>query len=694
MTDQRPDLTTTIFTLPPDAKFLPVSELTPRLRGRIGAVEPGYSVITRPGFRVTARLVPGPLAELIGEFRTPTLLTDGVLRFARVHDQDPVATLELAFEALATLVDARILVPQHSPDAKAPTPSLAAGQGFEQFEIDALIRSLEDSEVYRARTPDGALAALKIARDDRTGVTVALSNEAQFLERLNGANAPRLLARGRAGRRSYLAMEWCDGVSIAVAAQQARAARDRRRLSDLVGRMFDAYAILHRAGVLHGDVHPGNCLVRDDGRIVILDFGNARTIGAGAAVDSARVGIAQFHDPEMAEALLSGRLPPAATPASEQFALGVLAYLLLTGLHPIDAPGIHDELLQRIVMRPPLPFAARGVASWIEVEAVLRKAQAKAARDRYPDVAALAEAFRSASATPRTQSRPPDVAARVFAREAERARQLAPSGDSLHQAWFALRAAVAIDDAELLGAADILARRARRGWAAGFVAAMVARARSDGKAESSAVTTFLTSAQRIGDGPGAVASLVAAAMILDGWMSRSPEAAALVSWAGQRLDTLIVPGDVGIGVSRTALPLWTYAALTLGRTRALALRPHVRGALEQLADNHAGDVWLWAAAHDLFAEERFVHLAREAAHHGGALQRAHGLLRLYQLTGDCRLLENATQLTTRIGRRGESGLAVALLVAEVKAPERAVLPPFLMPWLRQRRRARPRHASV
>src|SRR6266536_409055 len=315
--DAHPDIATTLFTLPPDAKFLPVSELSERLRARIGAIENGQSVITRPGFRVTTRLVPGPLADLIAEFRGPSLLTDAVLRFARVHDQDPFAMMDLAFDALATLLEARILVPQGSRDASAPTPSLAAGQEFARFEIEALVRSLEDSEVYRARGPGGVCAALKITRDDRPGVTEMIANEARVLERLAGTDSPKMLDVGTERGRTYVAMEWCDGVSIAVAAQQARAARDRRRLHELVSRMFDAYGRLHEKGVLHGDIHPGNCLVHDDGRVVILDFGNARPIDAARKVDPVRSGIPQFHDPQMADALLVGRLPPAVTPASE-----------------------------------------------------------------------------------------------------------------------------------------------------------------------------------------------------------------------------------------------------------------------------------------------------------------------------------------------------------------------------------------
>ena len=380
MTEANSNLSSTLFVLPPDAKFLPVSELSARLRAKIGPVEDGQSVITRPGFRVNTRLVPKPLADLLGEFRTPSLLTDAVLRFARSHDQDPFAMLDLAFDALANLVEARILVPEASPDATAPVAGFGAGQEFAGFEIDALVRSLEDSEVYRARGRSGVLAALKISRDDRPVIVAMLENEARVLERLGGIDSPRLLEHGTERGRTYVAMEWCDGVSIAVAAQQARAARDRQRLHALVSGMLHAYGRLHQKGILHGDIHPGNCLVRDDGGIVILDFGAARPIDTAAmAVDPARAGIPQFHDPLMASAVLAGQLPPAATPESEQYAIAVLAYLLLTGLHPIESPAVQDEMLRRIVQRPPLPFAARGIASWPEVEAVVARGLAKTA---------------------------------------------------------------------------------------------------------------------------------------------------------------------------------------------------------------------------------------------------------------------------------------------------------------------------
>jgi predicted Ser/Thr protein kinase len=680
VTEAHSDLAATLFILPPDAKFMPVSELSARLRAKIGPVEDGQSVITRPGFRVTTRLVPRPLADLIGEFRAPSLLTDAVLRFARAHDQDPFATLDLAFDALATLVEARILVPQGSPDAAAPVPSLGAGQEFAGFEIEALVRSLEDSEVYRARGRDGVSAALKITRDDRPAVVDMFAIEARMLECLGGTDSPRLLNHGTERGRAYVAMEWCNGVSIAVAAQQARAARDRRRLHDLVSRMFDAYRRLHGNAVLHGDIHPGNCLVREDGRVVILDFGKARPIDSTeTAIDPARAGIPQFHDPLMADALLAGRLPPAATPASEQYAIAVLAYLLLTGLHPIEAPAVQDELLRRIVERPPLPFTARGVPAWPEVEAVVRRGLARQPGERFSDVASLAHAFASASIPPNMLPRWPDAAQRAFDAAVEAVRSLAPSEFPRDDAWFGLRAALALEDAELLAAADVLIGRAGLGWAARSVAAHVARARSDSRMESRAIAGFLTAAEPLPDGPESAAAILAAASILDGLTFRTPDAAVLAAWAAQRLDRLMLTPSSAEASASVAEPLLAYVALSLGKTGAVAVPADLPTRLKVLGETQAGDMWLWALAHDVVADDQFKVLALAARLPSRPLRRGFALLRLHQLTGDMRWVTDVNRVVARAPNVRLPEWDTALLMAELKAPERAILPPFLLP---------------
>lgn len=681
MSDAQTGIDATLFIVPPDAKVLLVSELAPRLRARIGPVDVGQSVVTRPGFRVTTRLVPGPLAALLAEFRVPSLLTDAVIRFARAHDQDPDEILELAFDALATMVEARILVPAESPDASAPQPSLAAGQDFAGFEIQALVRSLEDSEVYRAHTGDGVLVALKLARADRSALVATFAHEARVLAQLDGEDSPALLGHGIEGGRAYLAMTWCDGVSIAVAAQGARAARDRRRLHALVGRMLDAYRRLHARGVLHGDVHPGNCLAGDDGRVVILDFGNARTTDRAEMVDLMRTGIPQFHDPQLASAVLAGELTPAVTEASEQYAVAVLAYLLLTGLQPIDSPAIHDELLRRIVSRPPSPFAARCVAAWPDVEAVLARALAKEPAQRFPNVAAFSRSFLTAEIVHEVTGPRHAAAQRAFDSALASVRSLTPSGAPRDAAWFALRAAIALDDAELLAAADVLTSRAGSGWAAQCCAVLVARARSDNRKEDRAIERFLDSTVRLTDPRDTATALLAAARMLDGGMSRSPRAAALADWVAQSSDRLMrAPMSSHEATCLKTLCL-ASVALTLARTGAVAIDADLPERLESLVERGDGDVWLWSAAYDVFGDPRFRALALGAPLPRTPLRRAFALLRLHQLTGDVAWIADARRLVSRAPNMRLPERQTALLVTELMAPERAILPLSLLPVL-------------
>ena len=553
-------------------------------------------------------------------------------------------------------------------------------RNFAGFEIDALVRSLEDSEVYRARGQSGVFAALKISRDDRPAVVAMLENEARMLERLGGVDSPRLLDHGTERGRAYVAMEWCDGVSIAVAAQQARAARDRRRLHDLVSRMLDAYGRLHGKAVLHGDIHPGNCLVRDGARIVILDFGSARLIDSAAMeVDPARAGIPQFHDPLMAGALLAGQLPPAATLASEQFEIAVLAYLLLTGLHPIEVPAVQDEMLRRIVERPPLPFAARGIAAWPDVEWVVGRGLAKQPGERFPDVASLARAFASADMAP-DPPHWPDAAQRAFDAAVEGVLSLAPSaGSPLDHAWFGLRAALAMEDAELLAAADILAGRAGPGWAAQSIAAQVARARSDSQTESKAIAGFLAVAKPLPDGPEAAAAILAAVGILQGATFRTADTVALAGWTAQRLDLLKLAASSTEPDPCVAEPLLAYVELSLAKTGAVPVRADLPARLEALSETQTSDVWLWSLAYDVFADNRFQLLALAARLPNRPLRRAFALLRLHQLTGDTARVTAANRVVARAPNARLPERDTALLMVELKAPERAILPPFLLP---------------
>jgi len=190
--------------------------------------------------------------------------------------------------------------------------------------------------------------------------------------------------------------------------------------------------------------------------------------------------------------------------------------------------------------------------------------------------------------------------------------------------------------------------------------------------ENRAVAAFLTESERLQGRREAGAAMLAAARILDGNPSRSPELKALAAWAARRLDELIAPPCIGER-------LLTRVALALGKSGAIAIRADLPSRLEILHETQRGDVWLWSLAHDLFADERYK--ARALAVHlpTRPLTRALAMLRLHQLTGDMRRVTDAGRVAGRTSGVPMPALETALLVAELNAPERAILPPFVFP---------------
>jgi serine/threonine protein kinase len=658
MTAAQQDLTTTRFVLPPDAKLLSVEELAPRLRAKIGPAESSDVVVTRPGFRVTTRLVTTSLAALLTEFRSACLLTDAITRFSRTHRQDAQEILELSFDALATFIDGRILVAADSSDVAAAAPSLAAGQAVADMEIVHLVRALDDTEVYRVRMADGAVAALKIARDDRAADMLA--REAKILALLDGGDTPRLLAEGRFEGRLWLAMEWRHGVPVSVAAQQLRASGDRRRLHRLVIRLLEGYARLHEAGIVHGDIHPSNILADDRDAISILDFGRAGRTAESPEMDASRAGIAHFHDPQMATALLAGMVPPAASAVAEQYALAVLAYLLLTGLYPVEPAANHSELLTRIVTRPPLPFAARGVDAWPRVESALRRALAKDEAARFADTAEFARTMRETGIPRRrTVRRYPHV---------ERVIRLLRNGESLPGcdpagiAWVSLRAALARSDAELLAVASHWALRSGKGLEAAAIAAHVAHARSDQAELQNASGAFVAAARALRHEETKSRALLEAAAILGNSVVFDLEP--LKEWARISL--------VHLWTNSAKSVYLIQAALALVQAGTIA---QPTGVYAELGKLKAGSVWLWGQAFDLWQQAEHLERACAASVPRNPLLRGLSFLRLHQLTGEMRWVAAARRIATHELCNAPDVDGVRLAI-ELEMPARAMAMPY------------------
>jgi eukaryotic-like serine/threonine-protein kinase len=173
---------------------------------------------------------------------------------------------------------------------------------------------------------------------------------------------------------AFLVMELVDGEPLsALLAREGRLGLARSL--DIVGQAAVAVGAAHRAGLVHRDIKPANLLVRPDGLVKVTDFGVAQALGSQAGDQhDGLLGTAGYLSPEQA----TGQ---PATPASDVYALGVVAYECLagrrpfTGGHPIAVALAH--LLQA---PPPLPDDVP-----TPVRALVAQAMAKQPRRRPAD---------------------------------------------------------------------------------------------------------------------------------------------------------------------------------------------------------------------------------------------------------------------------------------------------------------------
>ena len=246
-------------------------------------------------------------------------------------------------------------------------------------------------EVWRARdTRLGRIVAVKVLRPE-----FADRPEFRDLLRWEGRQAGLLPHPGVVQVRDYdvgspsgvpyLVMEHVEGPSLA-AVLAAEGTLSPRHVLGLIVQAAEALACAHTAGIVHCDMKPANVLV-DGGRVKIADFGIAQAAGQNPASQADQVtGTPGYLSPEQ----MAGR---PATPASDLYSLGMIAYECLTGRPPFRGSPL--TVAHAHMDRPLPPLPATVPSPVVKLVAALT---AKDPKDRPGDATAVAE-WASAYAT-------------------------------------------------------------------------------------------------------------------------------------------------------------------------------------------------------------------------------------------------------------------------------------------------------
>lgn len=252
--------------------------------------------------------------------------------------------------------------------------------------------------VVERKLGQGAMGVVLLARHALmkrpTALKLMLSQEDRSVARFEREvtlscqlNHPNIVAIYDYGRTEdgvfYYAMEYLPGIDLHSLIAQGGPISDGRAVSFLT-QLARGLREAHAAGLVHRDIKPGNLLVTQAGTqrdvLKILDFGLVKTVTDPDAPDAGRiVGTPLYMAPE------SIRTPDDAGPAADVYALGCVAFHLLTGHAPFVAGNVRGILRMHLESPPPglASMSARSVSP--ELEQLVSECLAKSPEDRPTD---------------------------------------------------------------------------------------------------------------------------------------------------------------------------------------------------------------------------------------------------------------------------------------------------------------------
>jgi serine/threonine protein kinase len=223
-------------------------------------------------------------------------------------------------------------------------------------------------------------AVLKVLRQvPDSGNDVAFDRflqEYELIAKLRHPSIIEIYDLGIADDHAYIAMEYCGQGSL------------KRRLAaglnpDLAYRymrqMADALGELHQVGITHRDLKPTNVMFRDDGTLVLIDFGLAKQAQLRAEITGTGeiFGTPYYMSPEQGHAANADQ-------RSDIYSLGVMFYEMLMGEKPFDAETPMAMIIRH--RHAPIPRLPASIARY---QPAVDRMLAKKPEDRFQDVAEL-----------------------------------------------------------------------------------------------------------------------------------------------------------------------------------------------------------------------------------------------------------------------------------------------------------------
>jgi len=242
------------------------------------------------------------------------------------------------------------------------------------YKVESVLGYGGMSTVYLAEQVSlGRRVALKVMAESLTHdptYTKRFLKEARIIAQLTYPYIIVIYDYGVVGAQHYIAMECVDGGDL------FRRVKTTMRVSEIIKVMVQvakALAYAHGKGYIHRDIKPGNILFREDGTVVLSDFGLAKGLSDNTQVTAAgmTLGTPAYMSPEQA-------FGEQVDSRSDLYSLGCVFYFMLTGAKPYTADN--PVALAMKHLRDPIPQLPDEYR-WLQP--ILDKLMAKKPEDRY-----------------------------------------------------------------------------------------------------------------------------------------------------------------------------------------------------------------------------------------------------------------------------------------------------------------------
>ncbi len=269
-----------------------------------------------------------------------------------------------------------------------------------KYEVISQIASGGFGVVYKGWDPFIKRAvAIKLCLTPDEEVRKRFQQEAQFVGNLVHRNITLVFDFGVEDGVPYIVQEYLTGFDLDQLAA-AGTLNEPRSVVAILLQVCEALDFAHRRGIIHRDIKPANIRVLEDGTVKILDFGIAKSQEAGLKLTQTGIalGTAGYLAPEQ----IQGGTIDART---DIFALGVVAYELITGVRPFQGNSLSNVLFKILHEDPPTPVLVNPSCN-PELDRLITRAMAKDPDDRFPSAAELYDALRAIAAAEIAEGEP------------------------------------------------------------------------------------------------------------------------------------------------------------------------------------------------------------------------------------------------------------------------------------------------